>query len=207
MRTAKPVSTISYNSKEFLESKLRELVKNHVISDYIFIYHFPEEDETKGHFHLWLKPNHLLDTMDLQTYFEEFDLNHPEKPLKCIDFRQTKDLDDWLLYSMHHAPYLALKFESRHFYYKKEDFFYCDEDSFNDYYIHALKGSKFAQQMQLLSILNEENLNPTSLISNGSVPLNMASNLSAYMFMRAKYGSTYRGEHLGHEDALSAVHE
>ena len=87
MRTSKPISTISYNTQEFLLHQLDEMIKNHIISDYMYINHFAEEDERKDHIHLWMKPNKLLDTMDIQKYLLEIDPNNPTKPLKCNDFR------------------------------------------------------------------------------------------------------------------------
>lgn len=101
MNTRKEISTISYNSVEFLTEKLQELLNEHIISDYMFIPHKAEEDETKDHIHLWIKPNKLLDTMDLQSFLQEYDPLHPDKPLKCIDFRFAKT-DDWILYSIHY---------------------------------------------------------------------------------------------------------
>ena len=71
MRTSKPIATISYNSETYLRDKLNELIKSHKISDYMFIKHKAESDERKDHIHLWIKPNTLLDTMDLQKHFTE----------------------------------------------------------------------------------------------------------------------------------------
>ena len=57
MRTSKTISTISYNTKDFLEFKLMELMDSGDISDWFFIQHFAEEDEKKDHIHLWVKSN------------------------------------------------------------------------------------------------------------------------------------------------------
>ena len=112
MRTSKPIATISYNSQEFLVHQLELLIKNHKISDYIFINHFAEADEKKNHIHLWIKPNTLLDTMDLQKHFTELDPKNPTKPFKCIDFRISQ-VDDWILYNQHYAQSLkSIKFLS-----------------------------------------------------------------------------------------------
>lgn len=199
MRTSKPVSTISYNSKEFLTGKLEELIRNHKISDYMAIFHYAEKDETKDHWHLLIKPNTLIDTMDIQDFFKEFDPEYPTKPKKCIDFRITHDIDDWILYSQHYAPYLASKAESREFHYAKSDFIYHDEDNFNDLYLHAFKGSAWAKQYQILEQLNSKQLSPIDLIKNGTVPLNMASQLNAYKYMEKHYSTLDRGSHTGHD--------
>lgn len=199
MRTTKCVSTISYNTEKFLQTKLFELLELHKISDFMYIVHLPEEDEKKRHIHLFIKPNTLIDTMDLQNYLTEVDLNNPLKPLKCIDFRFTKDIDDWILYNQHYPPYLATKFESRKYTYDKSDFKFADEDTFDDYYLHAFKGSKFAQNNQILKAIANKDIKPSELINNGTVPLNMASQLSAYMYLESHYNITDRGGRMGHE--------
>lgn len=195
MRTSKPISTISYNSQSFLVCKLGELVKAHKISDWIFINHFAEEDERKDHIHLWIKPNVLLDTMDLQKHFMELDVLNPTKPLKCIDF-QSSSVDDWILYSQHFEPYLASKNESREYHYTKDDFVYCDEDSFEDLYHHAFKGSEWAKRWQILEQLKTNAVNPADLIYNGSIPLGMACSLNA---LRQMTSGLNRGGRSGHD--------
>jgi len=198
MRTSKPISTISYNTQEFLIAKCDELIRNHKISDYMFINHFAEADEKKNHIHLWLKPNTLLDTMDLQNYFKELDPNNPTKPLKCLDFRSS-EVDDWVLYNEHYEPYLASKGESREFHYTKDDFIYYDEDNFDDLYNHAHKGSEWAKRNQILTALNDGMVKPTDLILNGTIPLNMASQLNAFKYMQQHYGLD-RGGRPNHEE-------
>lgn len=198
MRTSKPIATISYNSEEFLKERLHELMKNHKISDYMYIRHEAEEDEKKQHIHLWIKPNTLLDTMSLQEHFKEIDLNKPTKPLKCIDFIQSK-VDDWILYNQHYEPYLASKGESRKYHYTRDDFCYADEDTFQDLYNHAFKGSEWAKRNQILEALAGGQLHPTKLILNGTVPLNMASQLNAFKYMQTHYGLD-RGGRPNHEE-------
>lgn len=198
MRTSKPISTISYNSEEHLRMKLSELVRSHKISDWMYIYHLPEVDERKAHFHLWIKPNTLLDTMDLQKHFEEIDLSHPDKPLKCIDFKTSKT-DDWILYSEHFVPYLASKGESREVVYSKSDFRFMDEDTFEDTYNHAHKGSDWAHRNQILESIRNNQISPQDLILNGTVPLNLASQLNALEYMKKHYGTLDRGGHDNHE--------
>lgn len=198
MRTSKPIATISYNTQEFLINQLDALVRNHKISDYMFINHFAESDERKSHIHLWIKPNTLLDTMDLQKHFTELDPKNPTKPLKCIDFQISK-VDDWILYSQHFAPYLASKGESREYHYTKDDFVYNDEDTFEDLYNHAFKGSEWARRNQILQSLSDSNTDPSKLILNGTLPLNMASQLNAFLYMQSHFGLD-RGTHQNHEE-------
>lgn len=199
MRTSKPVSTISYNTEAFLKAKLDELLRNKKICDYMFIQHAAEEDERKDHIHLWIKPNTLLDTMDLQQHFTEIDPKNPLKPLKCIDFRASVT-DEWILYSEHFEPYLATKGESRHYHYTKDDFVFADEDTFEDLYYHAHKGSEFAKRFAILQQLSDGHYNPAELVLNGTVPLNMATQLQAFTYMKTHYGKTTRGNHSNHEE-------
>ena len=198
MRTSKPIATISYNSSDYLLLKLKELIKAKKISDYVFIKHKAEVDEKKDHIHLWLKPNTLLDTMDLQNHFKELDPGNPTKPLKCIDFRASS-IDDWILYCQHYEPYLASKMESREYHYTKDDFVFYDEDTFDDLYAHAFKGSEWAHRNQILEALSTNQIKPTDLILNGTIPLNMASQLNAFKYMQSHYGLD-RGYHDNHEE-------
>lgn len=187
MRTAKPVATVSYNSPEFLKSKLEELIRNRKISDYMFIEHEPESDESKRHIHLFIVPNTLIDTMDLQDFLKE-PCNNSKKPLGCIDFRKSQD-DDWILYCEHYLPYLASKCQSREWVYEKEQFMFHDEDTFNRKYLHAHKASAWAQRNQILEMLKSNELTPTDLINNGTIPLNLAGQLNAYKYMQRTYGT------------------
>lgn len=198
MRTSKPISTISYNSREFLQARLDELIQSKRICDYMYIQHEREEDEKKQHIHLWIKPNTLIDTMDLQRHFLELDVQNPMKPKKCIDFRPSV-VDDWILYNQHYRPYLVSKGEDRKIFYTKEDFYYYDEDNFEDLYNHAFKGSEWAQRNQILQALQGGLVTPTDLILNGTVPLNMATQLNAFKYMQRHYG-TYRNGRPNHEE-------
>lgn len=181
MNTSREISTISYNSQEFLIMKLEELLEKHIISYYMLINHFAEEDEKKNHIHLFLKPNKKLDTMDLQKNFIEFDSANI-KPLKCLDFRVSNS-DDWILYNLHYGPYLASKFESRKFHYTVEEIISSDEDNLEYLYHHAMHGSEFAQKKQLLDALNDSTISAVDLIRNGTVSLSQANNLRAFREM------------------------
>lgn len=200
MRTSKPIATISYNTQEFLVHQLEELIKNHKISDYVFINHFAEVDEKKNHIHLWIKPNKLLDTMDVQKYLTELDPKNPTKPLKCIDFHISK-VDDFILYGQHYAPYLATKGESREYHYTKDDFVYYDEDTFDELYNHAFKGSEWAKRNQILEALRDNKIAPSELILNGTLPLNMACSVNTLVNMMSHSGLE-RGAHKNHEEQL-----
>lgn len=178
MKTRCTIATISYNTPEFLDMKLRELYDNHTISAYFWIRHLAEEDEKKDHIHLFIKPNKTIDTMDLQKEFEEIDSLHDE-PLKCIDFVNSK-IDHAVLYFAHWKPYLQYIHQSRRYHYDWDCFHYSDEDWFCDIVYNAMHFSAFAEHNRLLSAINDNQFTLSELISTGTVPLNLASQVYAY---------------------------
>lgn len=204
MNSRLPMATISYNSVDFLFTKLEELRKAHIISFWAFICHFKEEDEEKDHIHLLVKPNRTLDSMSLQEALEEPDFNHPDlPPLGCMDFWASKcdngNPDDWILYCSHYPPYLATKMESRVYAYDKGDFYCSDYNTFREMFRHAFKGSKWAKDNKILQLLAEGDINPCTLIETGAIPLGMSCSINAYDYMRKNWGHTTRGEHSNHE--------
>ena len=197
MNTSKPISTISYNSEIFLVSVLKSLHSLHIISDYMYIVHQPEDDEKKVHIHLYLKPNTKVDTIELQERFKELDPNHP-KPLGCIDFESSK-IDDWILYNQHFRPYLLSKLEDRKFYYQESDFRFLDQDTFNYNYLHAFKQSDWAKDTQIRTLLNNGQMSGCDLVLSGVVPLQMSTSLLALANLE-RMATTERGGRANHED-------
>lgn len=100
--TAKPISTISYNTEQFLERKLEQMFKANIIVDYRWIKHFGEDGD-KDHVHIILYPNKRIDTGALREEFNE--ITTDEKPLGVLPFRTSKD-DHWLMYVLHDPEYL-----------------------------------------------------------------------------------------------------
>lgn len=74
----------------------------------MWIYHKPDVDGTKPHAHVYLAPAHRLQTEDLRRQFNEFDSEHPTKPLGVMPFQTSKPLD-WILYGIHEPMYLLEK--------------------------------------------------------------------------------------------------
>lgn len=112
MQTTKLISTVSYNTPNFLRGKLHSLVASAVIEYAHWVVHQPEEDETKSHIHLVLKPNRRLDTSALRNEFIE-KLADEEKPRGVLPFRSTSRISDWMLYSAHDVGYLLRRGETR----------------------------------------------------------------------------------------------
>lgn len=193
MRTRKEISTISYNSEEYLEKVLQDLLKEEVISEYMYVLHKPEEDEKKEHFHLFIMPNKQVDTMKLTKRFLENNQEDPLKPFGVISWRRT-DYDNWLLYCSHHKMYLLSKGQSRKYHYSKEEFRFSDEGSFEYAWQHSLKESDWACRNELIRSL-DQGLNVFDLIRNGSIPFSMSS--QALSFDRLQ--GTYRNSRPNHE--------
>lgn len=101
--TAKNLSTISYNSHNFLLDTLNRLFDSGKIEDFRVMFH-KGEDGDKDHAHVWISPNRRMDTVELRKMFNEIDPSH-DKPLGVLPFRKSSDLD-WLLYALHDPIYL-----------------------------------------------------------------------------------------------------
>lgn len=121
MRTKRTISTVCYNSEEFLRAACDRLVSSGLCDWVHWVRHKPEEDEEKEHVHLVAQPARQVDTRALSAFFEELDPSHPDKPLACMPWRFCSSLDDWLLYAVHDAAYLATKGQARKYHYSHED--------------------------------------------------------------------------------------
>lgn len=129
MRTTKPISTISFNTRDFLVQKLKELTRVKILSFWAVIEHKPEDDESgkKIHFHVYAEPSKMLQTDDLREELKEFDLEKPDKPRGCLTWNSSK-FDSWYLYALHDKRYLASKGQSRKFHYLHDDLITSDDD-------------------------------------------------------------------------------
>lgn len=181
MRTSKPISTISYNSKEYLIEILNKLVNRNVIAFWCAIKHIGEtlDDGTveKDHIHVYIEPNVPIDSMDIQKQTCEYDPSHPNKPLKCIDFRPSK-WDDWVWYCLHNELYLRSKVEFRQYTYTKDEFFYSDQDEFEVRYQRAIHSSAIASQFKVQTMLREHSVG--ELAALGFINPNQAFNFMSY---------------------------
>ena len=138
MKTSKPISTISYNSVDFLLDKLNRLKYMRVIAYYEFIVHLPDKDDKKEHIHLYIEPNKIIDTEEFASRFLEDEDTHldyvdsndklQKPPLKCICFRSSK-FGDWYWYALHDKGYLKSKMLERNVFYSDSDIFTSDVDT------------------------------------------------------------------------------
>lgn len=174
--TRQPISTVSYNTPEFLDEKLNDLVDRHIISFYAWIFHKGELDEKlhyfdKDHIHLYLVPNKQIDLMDLQDYFKEPVMDN-DKPLGCISFK-TSNWDDFFLYNLHDKQYLASKCLVRQYHYKIEDYVSNDYLDFMDRVQRTYATGTYASNLNLVSYLDNGGT-LDKLVRNGGVSPNRA---------------------------------
>lgn len=186
MKSRCPMSTISYNTEQFLIRELNKLIDERVIEFYAFIYHFPEADEKKGHRHLYIIPSTLVDSFTLNVRLSQVDVDNPDKPpLGCINWKHSK-FGDWYLYALHDKDYLATMCEERKFHYSKDEFVVSDWDYFNEL-IHTsdlVKYKSFAKFREMVS----SGVNFRELFSNGFIPVQqIVQYKKAYNLM--KYGN------------------
>lgn len=179
MKTRKPISTISYNTTDFLKLKLEELRKAKIITLWFFISHKAEEDEKKDHKHVFIIPAKQIFTDELQDEFIEYDPKNPSKPLKVLHF-QSSNFADWYLYSIHDFSYLMRKGQSRQFHYTFDDVVCSDVDELEQ----MVKEIDFTSQTAIASMTSaiEEGISFTELVKRGVVPVQQFKNYEACYF-------------------------
>lgn len=121
MATAKPISTITYNTPDFLISTLNSLIYQGYLTYYEFIQHMPDNDDTKKHIHLYMIPAKSINLATFKNFFLEKDPNN-DKPLCPTIFRNSV-YGDWYWYALHDKDYLKSKGQER-------NISYCDKDIF-----------------------------------------------------------------------------
>lgn len=196
MRTTKPISTISFNTTDYLELKLNELLKAGKLSFWAFILHKAEDDEggKKEHHHLYVEPSKMLQTDDLKKYLIEPDNNNPNHPRGCLPWVSSK-FDSWYLYALHDKRYLSTKGQSRRFHYCHDDIATSDADflTFKVRTIDMLSLSPYADMEDAI----QQGLTWAQYFARGTVPLPQIA-----LFERAWYAlqanRTVRGDHSNH---------
>ena len=192
MKTSKPVSTISYNSEEFLKAKLDYLSRSGEVAFWYYIKHHGEYDketnlQDKDHIHLYLEFADRVDTIKLGDMFLEYengDLN--SKPLKCMPFRVSKPYDA-LLYNIHHAQYLLQKFEQKEFSYTLDDIVTSDRDYLNQLYSEAMHSDIFKRDRMMK--LMDRGVSVAEMCYHGLVNTNQAYQMMIFeqLYKRGKY--------------------
>ena len=127
MKTTKAISTISFNTEDFLKGKLNDLVDADILSTWVYIKHQPDEDSGKEHFHVYMVPSQSVDLTKLRKQFKEPDAEKPETPKGCLNIVKSEWVN-WAWYGLHDWAYLQSKGERRNIHYKREDFVCNDAD-------------------------------------------------------------------------------
>ena len=194
-QTTKLISSISYNTPEFLSGKLSDLVRQGILEYGYWIFHEPEDDETKSHAHLVVKPNRRLDTSALRNLFIE-PIVGEELPRGVLPFRPTSRMSDWLLYSAHDAAYLIRKGETRKHHYEQRDFNATDKDLFDEDWRDCHRSSD--SKIPLLRQLANEGKTWVDVITLGFLPVNQLFQYKE-IFFTFKESVTERNGRRGHE--------
>lgn len=199
MKTTKPFSTISYNSKDFLQGKLDELIQKRAIAFYAFVKHYREEDEKKDHIHLLIMPNGQIQTDSVIDILQELDPASPLKPLGVMPFHSSK-WADWFLYSCHDSGYLASKGQSRKHHYEEKDFVCSDEDYLHEM-VTTIDRSKYAKTQDFVQKVSN-GASFLEMLKAGQIPAPQFNQwLSMYEFIQT--GATYRNGRYSHTPADS----
>lgn len=196
MKTSKPFSTISYNSPQFLEIKLNDLVNRRKIAFWAYVQHLPEEDEKKPHKHLLIFPNGQVNTDEiLLDILIEYDPTHPDKPLGCVGVKSSK-FYDWYMYSIHDKEYLASKGQSRKYHYTRDDVVCSDDDILNEE-IHQMDMSKLSK-VKALNQAVKDGVPFEELLARGQIPVQQVYAFQRTYEMLQNY-ATFRAERETHQ--------
>lgn len=109
MRTRNPISTISYNSDDFLSRKLNDLIAVGDLQFWAFINHRAEESEKRDHKHVFILPDGMFDT---NKFIGTFDELHEDGSVDGCKLFQPSKWGDWYYYALHDPAYLACKYDN-----------------------------------------------------------------------------------------------
>ena len=110
----------------------------------------------------------MLQTEDFKDFFKEPDKEHPDKPLTCISWQNSK-FDDWYEYGIHDERYLASKGQARQFHYERKDVVSSDEDDL-DHHISKIDMIKLTPY-QVLADAYKSGKTFAQVVSSGVVPI------------------------------------
>lgn len=198
MITSNPISTISYNTEDFLISRCEYLLRKRVLTFYMLINHKAEEDESKEHFHVYFELNGKTCVDEFYDLFTQFVEGEP-LPRKVMPFRKSK-FDDAYLYFSHDTSYLASKCQTRKYHYDFKDFIFSDLD-FAIEYIHLVDRSKYDKTLRFIEYA-DSGLPFEELVRIGVVPVNQFFQYRDLYSMINAGKHTYRNGRDNHEDFL-----
>lgn len=197
MKTTKSISTISFNTEAFLESRLIDLVKAKILTFWCFIKHKPEDDEggKKEHFHLFIEPSKLLQTDDLREQLKELDPMNPSKPLGCLPFVSSK-FGHWFMYAIHDRRYLASKGESRRFHYSQDEIVSSDPDNLI-YLVRSIDNLSLSPYADMQEAI-ENGVEWSEYFRRGHIPIPQLNQFQKAWSLLVEANHLDRGDHLSH---------
>lgn len=169
MRTSKPISTISYNTDAYLRGLIEYWKSSGLVEYAMWIRHQPDEDNKKSHCHVYIKPAQLIQTTAFEENSCEIDPQNPDKPLKMISFRISKE-DDWLLYAIHDKAYLQEKGLTRNIHYSFDDVQSTCEETLQDIISHMSDNRKGRLEYRIIDCINR-GMSWQQIVSSGLVPI------------------------------------
>lgn len=200
MRTSLPVSTISYNTPDFLADALKRMQDNGEISFWAFISHRGEGGD-KDHIHVYVEPSRLRSQDDWKKqYFLEFDPEKPDKPLSVTSWRKSK-WRDWYLYGLHDKLYLLGKGECKEYAYTRSDVVSSDDDEMQERVAECDVPQGDATFLAVSSCINA-GLDWVDIVRTGLIPtrnLNQAEKLFALLSYKR------HSESVSHDDELPVL--
>ena len=197
MRTIKPISTISFNTKDYLLARLDDLLAAECISFYSVILHYAEEDETKDHFHVYVQPNGRIDTDRLREALVE-PVPGEHKPLGCLPIVSSKFVE-WYLYGLHDKDYLATKGQTRKYHYRDDDFINSNDDVFVEFK-YTSDFSKFKTRARIREMA-QSGIPFHQLVNDGFIPINQIFQFREfYNNCLVAQEVTNRGVYLPHDE-------
>ena len=169
MKTSKPVSTISYNSEGWLKKTILKLKEIGDIEFAMWIYHEPDEDNRKPHYHVYLQPAKMIQTTDWDEPFTEPNPSNIELPFKALPFRSSKETD-WLLYGIHDPTYLQEKNMTRNVFYSFDDVQSTCQDALNEIISRLSDDRKGKLEYRIIDCVNR-GLSWHEIVASGLVPI------------------------------------
>lgn len=183
MATSKPISSISYNTEDFLKAKLSKLTESGIVTFWAYIRHNGEsrlDDEAAGkdHWHLLLIPNKCIDLVSIGKEFHEFFPNDPHKPLRCMPFRTSKT-DDWILYAIHDPDYILFHGLNKTYFYDVTDCKTSDQEYLHQLWVEA-KQSLANNPAVKIRRKAREGVSFSALVQSGAISIQQIRNAEMY---------------------------
>lgn len=198
MATKTPISTISYNTEDFLREKLDDLYQSHIIQAYMYICH-KGEDGDKDHIHVRIEPNKKLDPMDILERLKQPVVGE-DLPRTCRPFRPSKE-EDWFLYVVHDPDYLRIKYhggdKGEKIPYKWENIKASKDYDIETAFIRAKAAMDHTPANMMQRI--KQGTRSDTLIAEGNNPFTVNA------IMRAVSGTDYNRVHDMLQDAMAEI--